>query len=343
MRIMISNNDHSITQINAFSAMRIAMIALTLLSACAHSWAQDISMFTQKISSGFLFNPSGAGAGATQLLLSYRNMYSGADGAPNTNYMSFHTPLQEGKFGIGFNLIHDKSALLTSTFFSTAFAYHIKLDDETSISMGIAGELSTLRLSDELLNQNNGRDVVLNQFKSGVVTPDLSAGATLRTRFFHARMAVNHLSTSWNETGAVNQFTRYFTASLVGLIPMADGVSRIEPYLNYRNYFRLDQILDVGLYYNYNRTVLLGFGSRNFKTASISIGTMPLNGIFIGYSREQVFGSIGRYLGSTNEVILRANLNNYGKNSYGSGSNHIKTDEMDSKKLMYKVKRRPRR
>jgi type IX secretion system PorP/SprF family membrane protein len=318
------------------ATMRAVILLMAVFCFCVPTWGQDISMFTQKISNGFLFNPSAAGAGHTQLLLSYRNNYSGADGAPNNNYLSFNSSLQDGKFGIGFNLIHDKSTLLTSTFFSTAFAYHIKFNDEASLSMGIAGELSTLRLSDELLNQNNGRDVIINQFKAGGVTPDISAGVTFRTRFFNARAAINHLSTSWNEAGAVNQFTRYFTASLVGLIPMADGVSRFEPYLNYRNYFRLDQIVDLGLYYNHNRAVIFGLGARNFKMASVSIGTMPLNGIFIGYSREQAFGSIGRYLGSTNEVIVRANL--YGKNS--DQYSRFKVEDVDSKKLMYKVKKR---
>lgn len=339
MSVLVHNRLQIVFMGNLVSALRTIMIVVSAVCFFSSSFGQDISMFTQKISNGFLFNPSAAGAGPTQVLLSYRNNYSGAAGAPNNNYLSFNSSFHEGRFGVGLNLIHDKSTLLSSTYLSTAFAYHVKLGPEASLSMGISGEVNMLRLGDELLNQNNGSDVIINKYQAGVVTPDLSAGTTLRTKFFNVSVAVNHLSTSWNETGAVNEFTRYFTGSIVGLLPLKDGRSRFEPYVNYRKFFQTDQILDVGLYYNHNRMLLFGLGSRNFRMASASIGLMPLPGTFIGYSREQIFGSIGRYLGSTNEVIFRVHIR--GQNS--NQQKRIKDDDMDSKKLMYKVKKKPRR
>jgi len=316
------------------SSLRIVLLILTAFWISTNSFGQDISMFTQKISNGFLFNPSAAGVGPAQVLLSYRNNYSGANGAPNNNYLSLSSPFYKGRFGVGLNLMQDKSSLLNATYLSTAFAYHLKIDNETTISMGIAGDLSVLRLSDDLFNQNNGSDLILNQYIGGLITPDFSAGATLKTKFFKLSAAMNHLSTSWNETGAVNQFTRYLTTSLVGFLPLKDGRSRLEPYLNYRKFFNVDQILDVGLYYNFHSKVTVGLGARNFKVASASVGATPLPGIFIGYSREQIFGPIGRYLGSTNEVIFRASL------PEKDGSNKTKMEDVNSNKLMYKLRKK---
>ena len=166
--------------------------------------------------------------------------------------------------------------------------------------------------SDLLLNLNNGGDVILNQFKGGVLTPDFSAGATFRTRYVRVSAAMNHMGTSWKEVGAVNQFTRYITGTIVGSIPLSDGRSQFEPYLNYRRFLNVDQIIDAGLFYNFDNIVLFGLGARNFKLASASLGLTIRKGIFIGFSREQLFGNIARYLGSTNEVVVKLQMPDQG-------------------------------
>ena len=302
-----------------------------------NSVGQDISIFNQKVSEGFLFNPSVAGFGPAQAMLSYRNNYSGVRSAPNNNYLNMSSPFSAGRFGAGLNLIQEKSSLLNSTYLSAAFAYHLAISSDVSLSMGLSADLNALRLGDDLLSLNTGGDLILNQYKGGVVTPDFSAGVTFRTRYVRVGAAMNHMGTSWKEVGAINQFTKYLTGTVIGTIPLSDGRSQFEPYLNYRRFINVDQIVDVGLFYNFDDVLILGLGARNFKLASASVGLTVRKGIFVGYSREQLFGNIGHYLGSTNEVIVRMQLPDQGS-FRGSGTSKIQ--KMDDRRLMYRVKKK---
>lgn len=316
---------------------RSLRLIICFLTISFSSFAQDISIFTQRVSQGFLLNPAVAGSSGAQALLSYRNNYTGVRNAPNNNYLSLSSPIGDGRFGVGLNLIQDNSALLKSTFLNAAFAYHLVLSPTSALSAGISADMNSLRLGEDLLLLNNGNDVILNQYKGGLIVPDFSTGLMLRTQYLRVSAAVNHLSTSWNEKGAVNLFTRYVSGSVLGAIPMSDGRSYIEPYINYRSYFNVDQIIDIGTFYNYDEILLVGLGVRNLKLASLSVGLTVRNGLFVGYSREQLFGNIGLYLGSTNEVVVKLQMPGRGI-FVGPGS--YKLQGMDDRRLMYKTNKK---
>src|SRR5687767_14263249 len=86
--------------------------------------AQDIPLFTQKITNSFLYNPAIAGHTFGSATFAHRSNYAGIPGAPRTNFLSIHTPFANHRFGAGINIFQEEVTFLSNNYLSGAFAYH---------------------------------------------------------------------------------------------------------------------------------------------------------------------------------------------------------------------------
>jgi len=284
--------------------MRI-FTTLVLLLFVLTTKGQDIPLFSQKLTNSFIYNPAMAGIGLGSFTLSHRNNYSGVNGAPNNNFLSLHTPFSNYRFGTGFNVFQEEVAAVKSFYASGAFAYHININSLSSLSFGVSGEYNMTRLSNEVIAQNNGNDIILNRYSNGVDQPDFSFGMAYQNRLLKMGLSANRLYTAWFEKDSTRNIANYYSGFIQGIIPIDAARSVIEPYVSYRRWNENSNVLDVGVYYTYDNKLTAGIATRSGNILNATLGFKLNKSLMVGYSREMIMGSLGGYTGSSNEFVLR--------------------------------------
>jgi len=270
--------------------------------------AQDVPLFTQKLTNSFLYNPAVAGNSVGSLTLSHRKFWSGVLDAPNTNFFSVHTPFARYRMGTGINLYQDNIGVTQNLYISGAFAYHIHISDASSFSMGLSAEYDNQKLNPARYDAAQEDDPFLN--KGGSQSNyDFSFGFSYKTKYVTLGGSANRLKAL---TGAdtTRLFPAYYAGSARFTIPVAGERDLLEPMITYRGFMQGTSQLDAGLFYTYNDRFTLG---GTYRTGGVVSGTLAVKlfkAVTLGYSRDMFTGDLSKGLGATNEFTLRYDFMN---------------------------------
>jgi type IX secretion system PorP/SprF family membrane protein len=108
--------------------------------------AQQDPLFTQYLNNMLVVNPAYAGSrDAMTLVAIHRDQWVGIDGAPTTQNLSWHAPLKNQNFGLGFSIINDEIGPTKQTGVYADFAGRIRLSNKGRIAFGIKGGFNHLQ------------------------------------------------------------------------------------------------------------------------------------------------------------------------------------------------------
>lgn len=287
---------------------RILQILFLIQVGCAVAVAQDIPLFSQKLTNSFIYNPSMAGNTFGSVTYSYRQNYSNVPGAPRTNFISMHTPFANYKMGVGINLFQEDVNFIRNTYASIAGAYHIHFTRENILSVGLSGEYNVTKLRGSSNTISTSTDPVLLQLQNGDPAYDFSFGANYQTRFWKAGFALNRMASSWLKKESSN-ISNYYSGYVQGMIPLRGDEDLLEPYLAFRKFSETYDTYDIGLFYTYSNMILAGVAVRRGDVINGTVGFKFLKRATIGYSREMILSSLGGFVGSANEISIRLDFN----------------------------------
>lgn len=265
--------------------------------------AQDIPLFTQKLSNSFVYNPAIAGQNFGSITFSHRSAYGNVPGAPNTEFLSFHTPFGLHNFGVGGNLYYEKINIYQNLYASGAFAYHIRFDNLSTISMGVSAEINSEKLNAQELSIKDPMDPLLD-FNSQL-SVDFSFGVSFRNRLIHAGFGVNRLGTTFGINKESSQLGDFYNGFLTVRLPSEDQKHLIEPIISYRHLSSENNQVDGGIYYTYDRLVTAGVSYRTGSQASLTVGMRIARQFLFGYSYQTFVSGLQTEAGSSNEITLR--------------------------------------
>jgi type IX secretion system PorP/SprF family membrane protein len=296
--------------------------------------AQDVPLFTQKLSNSFLYNPSFAGYGFGSVTLTHQTKLSDVLGAGSTNFISVHTPISRRRFGVGINVFTEDINVLSNLFASAAFAYHLKLGDFKSLSVGVSAEYSKTTLNASkirAIGDPNNPNLDLGDFSNDPVLVDLFAnddtnldfsfGVNFQTKHLRVGGSLNRLATTFrgNEkldvggtpgTGGtdIDLLTNFYTAYLQFMIPVVNNRDLIEPVITVRQLSTIvDPQFDFGIYYTWNERVIIGGAYQTGAGTyyNLTAGYRFNNRLLLGYTYQTA--SVGDFgsLGNTSEFSLR--------------------------------------
>lgn len=285
---------------------KLLLLQGMLIIFCVNAKAQDIPLFSQKLTNSFMYNPAIAGHTHGSVTASYRKNYSSVAGAPTNYFVSIHTPLANHRFGLGANVFQEDVTFLRNTYASMAFAYHLKFNKFTSLSMGVAGEYNSIGTNGAPIGSIEDPDyVAISQGK--INHYDYSFGIHYQNRFLKAGIAANRLSSTWLKEEAT--LSNYYSSFIQGLIPIRGGEDLLEPYVAYRKLSSVNNTVDAGLFYTYNNLITLGGSWRTGGVVSATLAVRPSKYIMLGYSYETIMGNVGGFVGAANEITLRFDFN----------------------------------
>src|SRR5436190_20606138 len=160
------------------------------------SSAQDIPLFSQKLTNSFVFNPALAGHTFGSLTYSYKQNYGGVKGSPQNHFLSMHTPIANYRFGVGANIYQEDVTFLRNTYASAAFAYHLALNKLSTLSFGVSGEYNSIGTNRDPNFTGTVSDPEYDKLKQGKISDyDFSFGVHYQNRFLKVGFAANRLAT----------------------------------------------------------------------------------------------------------------------------------------------------
>ncbi len=92
------------------------------------------------------YNPAYAGSvDALNVGAHYRHQWQGLEGAPKTITAFAHTPIMNGRSGVGLSVISDEIGIFNSTFAKMDYAYRIGFKNDTKLSLGLSAQFDFTR------------------------------------------------------------------------------------------------------------------------------------------------------------------------------------------------------
>lgn len=166
-------------------------IALLLVSSSA-LFAQQESIFSFYRYQMNIVNPAYAGIDDKTVLSSgIRNQWGGIEDAPETQAVSFATPVGKN-IGLGVSAVRDKTFIERSTFLGVDFSYKLKVTENTNLYLGLkAGgnfyDVNTIGLQ----TYNVVSDPALNSINS--FNPNIGIGGLIKYKDFYMSLSVPRL------------------------------------------------------------------------------------------------------------------------------------------------------
>ena len=291
-------------------SMRILLLSLFFNLLTLASIAQDIPLFSQKLTNSFMYNPALAGQTYGSITASYRSNYSGVAGAPKNYFLSMHTPFANHRFGAGANIYQEEVSILKNTYYAGAFAYHLQLNKFNTFSMGVGAEFNQLRIEyNASTDPYITNDVTFQRYNTAAGKPDFSFGLMYQNRFIKVGAAANRLATAWLDPVNKKVLSNYYTGFAQGMIPIRGGQDLLEPYFAFRKFSETNDTYDVGLFYTYDNKITAGAATRAGNVLNFTLAYRLSKYLLVGYSNEMITGSVGSAVGTSNEFTLRYDFN----------------------------------
>ena len=194
--------------------------ALFVVISAMSAFAQQRPQYTQYMVNPFLLNPAVSGTeDYADIRAGYRKQWAGFDGSPRTMYLSAHTNIgkqlvtnnrtrhkKNGFHGIGAIVTNDAIGPTTTTTFSAAYSYHMKVSKKVFASLGLMGGFNQFSLDGSKLNPGVPEGLA-GQSKMGM--GDITVGAWVYSDRFYAGASMAQIAPSLQitKTGQRTEYT----------------------------------------------------------------------------------------------------------------------------------------
>ena len=308
--------------------VRRAVVILALVFSGAVASAQQLPLYSQYLYNKYLINPAVAGSnGYSSFNLTAREQWVGYNGAPRTFSFSGETrilkrgyilkqasrsrnvyrPKTDGRVGLGGYVFSDRNGLVQRTGFQISYAYHMWVESNTQLSMGLAFTGYHFRINEKEINFEDPNEPWLNnELRRGIFVPDASFGIYILNPKYNAGFSTEQLFGAAAKLGSpgYENFTMDRHYYLFGTYNVAaGGKSELEPSVLLRMSEQIKPLADIGLTYSYSQKFWAGLSYRTSKAIIANFGISYTN-IFVGYAFDFTLQEIQRVTYGTHELTI---------------------------------------
>lgn len=208
-------------------------ILLFSLAATSVS-AQQLATSSMYDLQGTFNNPSVAGVQKHGVIgASYRTMWSGIDGGPQTATIFGSAYIPSVKLGIGGYIYSDVTGPTKRIGLQMAYAYHIPLKNDGDFSLGIEGRFQQFSFDRAKLYASLGNDPVLGS-ASNKFTGDAGFGMSYTNKKFQVGASVSQLIQSNMD------FYKLNTGGSAASLPQRTAEAKLYRHYYLHSYYKLD-------------------------------------------------------------------------------------------------------
>lgn len=307
------------------------MKKLALISAfvlCSISLAgQQLPLYSQYLYNKFLINPAVAGSdGFTSFNMTAREQWAGYSGAPRTFSFSAQTrmlkrsfivknksggniyrPKTDGKVGFGGYVFSDKNGLVQRTGFQASYSYHMWVQSNTQVSMGLAVTGYHFKINEKEIDFEDPNEPWMNnELRRGIFVPDADFGIYVLNPRFNFGFSTEQLFGAAAKIGpeAYRNFRMDRHYYLFGSYSFETlNKAEIQPSALVMMSEQIKPVADIGLTYIYNQSLWAGLSYRTSKAIIANIGFTYTN-IYFGYAFDFTLQEIQRVTYGTHELTV---------------------------------------
>jgi len=281
------------------------------------SLAQQLPQFTSYQLSPFLYNPAFAGVdGTTQLNAVIRNQWSGVREAPQTDVISGYGLLRNEKMAIGATAFKDVAGADSRRGITLSYAYHLRVKDDISLSLGLSTGFLQYRLDHTIVNPYDDGDPVFNSPVLSSVVPTATFGAYLYADNFYATFALPQLLSStftvkdeYNENSLIEGGLTNHIFVGGGYIKDINDAFTIEPSLLLMMSSPAPTSIELMTKLTYKDMLWTALSYRLNDAACIYIGVDIDERFYLAYAHDFVISELSNVTSGTNEFKLGFKFN----------------------------------
>jgi type IX secretion system PorP/SprF family membrane protein len=297
--------------------------------------AQQLPIYSQYLYNKFLLNPAHAGSdGYTSVNLTAREQWVGYSGAPRTYSLSWQTrilkkpheikhkssnkvsfrPKTDGRVGLGAYIFSDRNGLIQRTGFQATYAYHMWIQDNTQLSLGLAVTgYHFIINADEGSFEDPNEPWLTDNLRRGVFVPDADFGLYILNSKFDFGISVQQMFGAAVKIGdyAYKNFKMDRHLYTFGSYYFdIHNKSELEPSVLVKVSEELMPQADFGLTYIYDQSLWTGLTYRTNGgiIANIRFKYIPKHttktALFFGYAVDFTLNQIQRVTYGTHELTF---------------------------------------
>jgi type IX secretion system PorP/SprF family membrane protein len=304
------------------------LVFISALIICSANIAgQQLPLYSQYLYNKFLINPSVAGSdGYTSFNLTAREQWAGYSGAPRTFSLSGQTrilkreyslknssrgnvyrPKTDGKVGLGGYIFSDRNGLIQRTGFQASYSYHMWVQSNTQLSMGLAVTGYHFKINElEIDFQDPNEPWLNNDLRRGIFVPDVDFGVYILNPKYNVGFSTLQLFGAAAKIGsdAYQNFRMDRHYYLFGSYSFAVGnKTELQPSGLLMMSEQVKPMADLGLTYIYDQKIWAGLTYRTSMAIIANIGFTYTN-MYIGYAFDFTLQEIQRVTYGTHELTM---------------------------------------
>jgi len=292
---------------NIFLLSILALVALTGI-------AQQEALYTHYMFNTLEMNPAYAGSrGCMSFVALHRSQWAGFDGAPTTQSFGMNSPILDGKMGVGFNYNGDKIGPVRSSLFSVVGSYIAKLNDKTSMSLGLNGGFQSVNANLIDLNIYDVNDASFLGNANSKLTPNFGAGVYIQNQkwFFglsSPRILETHFVANYDNRVELLQSKRHYYITSGAILPISKQV-QFKPSVLMKTVPGAPIQLDATAMFVFYDKFWTGLSSRSGDAIGAMLGFNFNENLQVGYAYDWSY-AMGQHSGrsGSHEVVLRYEL-----------------------------------
>ena len=286
-------------------------LVLTLGSLTIH--AQQAPMYTHYMDNTLVVNPAYAGSrDALTVTAINRMQWVDFEGAPVTQSITMHSPLENDHIGLGFSILNDKIGPTNLTSVVVDYAYRFKLTENSKMSFGLSVGANLFQANLSVLQLDVQNDPVFLNNINNRVTPDIGFGAYYSKERFYAGFSIpNLLETSYsqidngNGISLIGKEQRHYFFIAGALFHMGDNLD-FKPTSFVKLTAAAPIEADLTASFIIQKRFLLGAMFRTGDAIGGLVGFDITDQFHIGYSYDWSYGlQTARYNKGSHELVLR--------------------------------------
>jgi len=306
--------DHIITWLKTGDIVKKqVLLFICLLYLCPSvSVAQQDPIYTQYMFNTLAYNPAYAGSrDVLSLMALSRHQWVGFEGAPSTQTFTAHSPVGNN-VGLGFTLLHDKLDPIKQTGVYFDYAYRLKINSNSRLSLGIKGGFNFYK--NDLSTLSTADDPALNGTDYSKFLPNFGFGIYYYTNTFYLGASIpklleNKLNNDEIEiSGESGKETRhYFLTS--GFVTNLGPEIKLKPSILARFNQAAPVSMDINLNFLFKEKLWFG-GFYRINNSLGAIVQYQINQQFkIGYGYDMTTNELSNYNSGTHEIMLLYEFN----------------------------------
>lgn len=263
------------------------------------------------------FNPAYAGTSEKiPITFHLRQQWIGFDDAPRSQYVTTHAYLPF-QIGIGGQIYNNITGPTRQTGMKMAFAKHVNVTKKSFLSFGLSADLYQNLFDINKLETSIPNDPAIVENVKQILAPDASFGVMYYAiEYFVGLSATNLIQSSFDMFETNKSFenpinrTFYLTGGYVFEI---NRMVKYKPSVLVKKTIALPYQVELCNMFTYKNMFIGGLSFRSNLDAVALIG-LRFSFIEFHYSYDLTFNEMKSYNSGSQEIVFRANINNFYRN-----------------------------